>query len=241
MSLIERHRQMAHSYEEIAGMFDHALLSPALTQAELDAGCRLAVNYGVASVCIMPFGVARCAELLAGSPVKASTVIGFPHGGQAASVKRTEAERALKDGAVELDTVINISRARDGNWRYIREELQPIIELAHEHDGRVKVIFENCYLDDDQKKTLCEICGELQADWVKTSTGFGTSGATLDDVRLMREHSPSEVQVKASGGIRTLDDVLTFRSAGVTRIGASGTAKILDECRRRLRLEPIEV
>lgn len=231
---------MDYCYEEIAGLFDHALLSPTLTQAELDAGCRLALQYGVASVCIMPFGVAGCAQLLAGSPVKASTVIGFPHGGQVASVKRAEAEQALRDGAVELDTVINISRARDGDWRYIREELKPIIDLAHQRNGRVKVIFENCYLDEEQKRNLCEICGELNADWVKTSTGFGTSGATLDDVRLMRKHSPSDVQVKASGGIRTLDDVLAFRSAGVTRIGASGTAKILDDCRQRLGLEPIE-
>lgn len=222
------------TYHDIARMIDHSLLNPTLTERELEAGCRLALEYGVASVCIMPYYLKRCAQILQGSPVKASTTIGFPHGGHATPVKRAEAEQALADGGQELDAVVNISQVLSGNWDYVRQDLQAVIDAAHAAGQKVKVIFENCYLNRDQKIRLCQICGELRADWVKTSTGYGPGGATLDDLRLMVESSPAHVQVKAAGGIRDLDKLLEVRALGVTRVGASRTREILDECRRRL-------
>lgn len=225
---------MTYTYDDIAQMIDHSLLNPTLTVAELDAGCQLAVQYGVASVCIMPYHVRRCAELLHGSGVKASTTIGFPHGGHSTSIKRAEALQALDDGAEELDMVVNISQVRSGNWDYVRADIAAVIEPAHAAGQKVKVIFENCYLNDEQKIHLCEICSDLNADWVKTSTGYGTGGATMEDLALMRRHCPEHVQVKAAGGVRDLDTLLQVRELGVTRVGASRTADILDECRRRL-------
>jgi deoxyribose-phosphate aldolase len=225
---------MDHEYKDIAKMIDHSLLSPTLTAAELEAGCRLALEYDTASVCIMPYWLKQCADILEGSTVRPSTTIGFPHGGHATAIKAAEARRALEDGAEELDMVVNISQVLGGEWAYVRKDIQAVLEPAHSRGRRVKVIFENCFLNDAQKIRLCEICGELGADWVKTSTGYGSGGATPDDVRLMRKHSPTQVQVKAAGGIRDLDRLLEFRGLGVTRIGASRTAGILDECRRRL-------
>jgi len=225
---------MDYAYSDIAKMIDHSLLKPTLTWDELEAGCRLAVDYDVASVCILPYALRRCAELLKGSTVKASTTIGFPHGGHTTAVKLAEAERALADGGQELDMVVNISKVLSGDWRHVRADIQAVVDAAHAAGQKAKVIFENCYLQDQHKIKLCEICGELRADWVKTSTGYGTGGATLDDLRLMREHAPPHVQVKAAGGVRTLDSLLEVRALGVTRVGASRTVDILDECRRRL-------
>jgi deoxyribose-phosphate aldolase len=225
---------MSYTYANIAGMIDHSLLNPALTAAELEAGCRLAVEYQVASVCILPYWLERCSELLAGSGVQPSTTIGFPHGGHATAVKWAEAERAVADGGQELDMVVNVSAVRSGDWSYVRDDIRAVIEIAHDAGRRVKVIFENCYLTDDEKIRLCEICGELRADWVKTSTGYGTGGATIEDVKLMRAHSPAHVQVKAAGGVRDLDALLQMRALGVTRVGATRTRDMLDECRRRL-------
>ena len=225
---------MDFAYADIAKMIDHSLLNPVLTEAELEAGCRLAALYDVASVCIMPYALGRCAELLRGSTVRASTTIGFPHGGHATATKLAEARQALADGGQELDTVVNISKVLSGDWRYVRAELAAVIDLAHQAGQKVKVIFENCYLKDEHKIALCELCSELRADWVKTSTGYGSGGATLDDLRLMRRHSASHVQVKAAGGIRDLDALLQVRALGVTRVGASRTKDMLDECRRRL-------
>jgi len=222
------------TYQDIAKMIDHSLLNPTLTVAELEAGCRLALEYDVASVCIMPFYLNRCAELLEGSSVKASTTIGFPHGGHTTSMKTAEAERALSDGGQELDMVVNISQVLSGNWGYVRRDIRAVIDVAHAAGQKVKVIFENCYLNDEQKIRLCEICSELNADWVKTSTGYGTGGATIEDLRLMVAHTPDHVQVKAAGGVRDLDKLLEVRALGVTRIGASRTREILDECRSRL-------
>jgi deoxyribose-phosphate aldolase len=223
-----------YTYEDIAGMIDHSLLNPTLTKEQLEAGCRLALNYRVASVCILPFYLRRCAELLAGSGVKASTTIGFPHGGHATAIKLAEARQALADGGEELDMVVNISQALSGQWDYVRDELRAVIDEAHAARQKVKVIFENCYLNDDQKIRLCEICSELNADWVKTSTGYGSGGATLEDLALMRKHAAPHVQVKAAGGVRDLDALLKVRALGVTRCGASRTQEMLDECRRRL-------
>ena len=199
---------MSFTYEQLAKMIDHSLLNPTLTVADLEAGCRLAVAYDVASVCIMPYYLGRCAELLRGSTVKPSTTIGFPHGGHTTAVKLAEAKQALADGCEELDMVVNISQVLSGQWDYVREDIRSVIDVAHAGGRKVKVIFENCYLKDEQKIRLCEICGDLKADWVKTSTGYGTGGATHDDLRLMRKHSPDFVQVKAAGGVRDLDGLL---------------------------------
>jgi len=215
-------------------MIDHALLNPMLAWADLEAGCRLARDYGVASVCIMPFALKRCAELLAGSTVKASTTIGFPHGANTTAIKLAESLQALRDGGEELDMVVNISRVHSGHWDSVRDEIRAVTEATHAAGQKVKVIFENCHLNDAQKIRLCEICGDLGVDWVKTSTGYGSGGATLADVALMRQHSPPHVQVKAAGGVRDLDTLLAMRDLGVTRCGTSRTSEILDEVNRRL-------
>ncbi len=222
------------SYRDVAKMIDHSLLNPALTDRDLESGCRLALDYDVASVCIMPYYLRRCSEMLRGSTVRAGTTIGFPHGGHATSIKAAEAKQAVADGGEELDMVVNVSKVLSGDWDYVKTDIQAVIEPAHALGRKVKVIFENCYLDERQKIRLCEICGELNADWVKTSTGYGSGGASLEDLKLMRRHSPPHVQVKAAGGVRDLDRLLECRAIGVTRIGASRTAEILNECRRRL-------
>lgn len=226
-------------YPAIAKMIDHSLLNPSLNTSELEEGCSLALRYNVASVCILPYALERCAEILAGSTVNASTTIGFPHGGHTTAIKLAEADQALRDGGQELDAVINISKARSGDWRYIQEELAALTETTHAGGAKIKVIFENAYLDNVAKIRLCQICGEIGVDWVKTSTGYAPSGATLPDLELMRKHSPASVQVKAAGGIRDLDALLAVRAIGVSRVGATRTEAMLEECRRRLGLEPI--
>ncbi len=228
---------MSYTYEEIAGMIDHSLLNPTMTDAELEEGCWIAREYRVASVCIKPYALRRCAEILQGSGVLPSTTIGFPHGGHTIAMKVAEAEQALSDGGVELDMVVNIGKVLSGDWSYVREDIRAVVAVTHARGGIVKVIFENCYLQDEHKIRLCEICAEVGADFVKTSTGYGTGGATLDDLKLMRKHSPPQVQVKAAGGIRTLDALLEVRALGVTRCGASKTVEILEECKRRLSAE----
>lgn len=225
---------MDYTYAQIAKMIDHSLLNPVLTDEELEAGCRVAVEYDVASVCIKPYYLARCAELLAASTVATSTVIGFPHGGNTTSVKLAETERALTDGGKELDMVVNIGKVLSGDWDFVKADVKAVVDCTHASGGLVKVIFENCYLEDGHKIRLCEICGELGADFVKTSTGYGTGGATHDDLTLMREHSPANVQVKAAGGVRDLDALLVVRELGVTRVGASRTVEMLEECKKRV-------
>jgi deoxyribose-phosphate aldolase len=225
---------MDYTYPDIAKMIDHSLLNPVMTDEELEAGCRLARRYDVASACVKPYYARRCAELLAGSTVAASTVIGFPHGGHKMAVKLAEAREALADGATELDMVSNIGKALSGDWAYVREDIRAVVDAAHQAGGLVKVIFENCYLEDSHKIRLCEICAEVGADFVKTSTGYGSGGATIEDLKLMRKHSPSHVRVKAAGGIRTLDALLEVRAIGVSRSGATRTAEMLDECKKRL-------
>jgi deoxyribose-phosphate aldolase len=225
---------MDWTYRDVAKMIDHSLLQPTLIVADLEAGCRLAIEYDVASVCILPYYLRQCAEMLKGTGIQASTTVGFPHGGHATSIKLAEARQALADGGEELDMVVNISQVLSGNWDYVRRDIQAIVEATHTAGQKVKVIFENAYLKDDHKIALCQICGELRADWVKTSTGYAPSGATLDDLRLMRRHSPAHVQVKAAGGVRDLDMLLAVRALGVTRCGASRTKEILDEAKRRL-------
>ena len=230
---------MSYTYEDISRMIDHSLLKPSLTTPDFEIGCRLAVIYKAGSVCIQPHYLKRCAEILKGSGCSASTVIGFPHGGHTTTAKVAEAEQALADGGEELDLVCNISRVLSGDWNYVRNDLKVVIDVTHAAGQKVKVIFENCYLNDAQKIRLCEICTDLNADWVKTSTGYGTGGATMDDLKLMRKHSAPHVQVKAAGGVRDMDALLECRAIGVSRIGASATQAMLDDCRKRLNLPPI--
>ena len=226
---------MDYTYHDIAKMIDHSLLNPVMTDHDFEKGCRDGLEYDVASVCIMPHYLKRCAEVLKGSAVKASTTVGFPHGGHATAVKVAEARQALADGAEELDMVVNISKVLSQDWTYVSSDIGRVVEAVHGQGAKLKVIFENCYLKDEHKIKLCEICGEIGADWVKTSTGYGSGGATDADLILMRKHSPPHVQVKAAGGIRDLDGLLRVRALGVTRVGASRTGDILNECRRRLR------
>ena len=229
------------TYHDVSKMIDHSLLNPTLTRSDLEAGVELAIAYECASVCILPYALPWAAKRLAGTGVAASTTIGFPHGGHTTAIKRAEAERAVADGCEELDMVANISQVLSGEFGFVRDDIAAVIEVAHAAGQKVKVIFENCYLSDDQKIRLCEICTELNADWVKTSTGYGTGGATHEDLKLMRAHSGERVQVKAAGGVRDLDALLAVRELGVTRCGASRTADMLGEARSRLGLEPIAI
>lgn len=229
-----------YTWHDVAKMIDHSLLNPTLSRQQLEEGCGLARRYDVASVCIMPYYLKRCAEMLAGSDVMPSTTIGFPHGGHTTAIKVAEAKQALADGGRELDMVVNISAVLSGDWDYVRDDIRAVTDVTHAAGQKVKVIFENAYLNDDQKIRLCEICGELNCDWVKTSTGYAPTGATNEDLRLMRRHAAPHVQVKAAGGVRTLDRLLEVRAIGVTRAGATATQVILDEARRRLGLPPVE-
>ncbi len=219
---------------ELARMFDHSLLQPTLTDADLERGCLLARELGCASVCIKPYAVRLAAKLLAGTAVQASTVIGFPHGGHLTAVKVYEAERAMDDGATELDMVVNVGKVLSGEWNYVAHDVAAVVTAAHARAAKVKVIFENAYLKDEHKRELCRICGEVRADWVKTSTGYAESGATTEDLKLMREHSPPWVQVKAAGGVRTYERLLEVRAIGVTRVGATATKAILEDARAKL-------
>lgn len=235
---------MNYTYQDIAKMIDHSLLNPTLTTDEMEKGVELALAYDVASVCILPYALRHCAERLAGSNVSASTTIGFPHGGHTTKIKVAEAKQALADGGEELDMVVNISQVLSGQWANVHDDIKAVVDVTHAHGQKVKVIFENAYLNDEQKIRLCEICGELAADWVKTSTGYATGGATDADLILMRKHSPDHVQIKAAGGVRTLDRLLAVRALGVTRSGATQTAAMLEDCKRRLGLiasEPAEI
>src|SRR6266849_1516496 len=219
---------------QAAKMIDHSLLQPTLTDAELAESCRVALTYNVASVCIKPYAVGLASSLLGASTVAVGTTIGFPHGGHGTSIKVAEAERAMADGAVELDMVVNIGKVLSGDWEYVSDDIRAVVEIAHARNVLVKVIFENCFLQDFHKEQLCRICGDARADFVKTSTGYGGTGATDEDLRLMRRCSPPHVQVKAAGGIRTLERLLAVRALGVTRVGATATLAILEEAKVRL-------
>jgi deoxyribose-phosphate aldolase len=244
---------MKYTYQELAGMIDHSLLHPTLTDRELEDGCRLAARYGVASVCLKPYFVQRAAQLLAGTTVKVGAVIGFPHGNSATESKRYETELACRDGAVEIDMVINIGKALSGDWEYVERDVKAVCDEAHQHHAKVKVIFENDYLtnggagltSEQFKRKLGEICERAGADWIKTSTGYGFvkgtdgkysyQGATEEDLRLMRSSVSDRVQVKAAGGGRDLDGLIRVRELGAARCGASATAAILDEYRSRTK------
>jgi deoxyribose-phosphate aldolase len=226
---------MELNYDLIAKRIDHSLLGPTLTNAELRAGCVLAADYGVASVCIKPYAVSLAANILRGSSVAVGTTIGFPHGGHATSTKLFESERAMDDGAVELDMVVNIGQVLGEEWAAVASDIAAVTHAAHARGAIVKVIFENCFLKPHHIEKLCRICGETRSDYVKTSTGYGSGGATVDDLKLMRRAAPSHVKLKAAGGIRTLDGAIEAVGLGCDRIGASRTAEMLDELKSRLR------
>lgn len=216
------------TYEDIAGMIDHSLLKPFLTDKEIDEGCRLAQEYRVASVCVRPSDVKRAAEILNSSPVRVGTVIGFPHGTTTTQTKVSEAREAIANGAVELDVVLNIGKLKSRDYDYVKADLKAVTAFAHEKNVIVKIIFENCYLDDEEKISACKICSEVGVDYVKTSTGFGSGGAEDKDLRLMRQHAHPSIKLKAAGGIRTLERAIEVRKLGCSRIGATATVGILE-------------
>ena len=222
------------TYEQLAKVIDHSLLRPELTSQEVIEGCQLAARYHVATVCVKPCHVRLAAEQLKDSDVLVSTVIGFPHGSSVTEIKVAEAQRAMDDGAVELDMVLNIGDLRSGNDDFVFQDFKAVCDVAHARGVKVKVILENAYLTDEQKVRGCQLAEKAGADWVKTSTGFAPGGATLEDLRLMRRSVSEKVQIKAAGGVRTLDALLAVIEAGVTRCGATATAKILDDFKARL-------
>jgi deoxyribose-phosphate aldolase len=220
-------------YSEIAGMIDHSLLKPILTDKEIIEGCKIADKYQVASVCVRPSDVKLAAELLKRSSVLVTTVIGFPHGTTTTHTKLEETKEAIANGASELDVVINIGKMKSGEYGYVSRDLKPIVKHAHAHDVKIKVIFEICYLTDKEIKKACEICNELDVDWVKTSTGYGTGGADLKQVKIMRENTKPTIQVKAAGGVRTLEQLLEMKELGCTRVGATATVDILETLKKK--------
>ncbi len=230
--------------QEIMKMVDHSLLSPGLTDEELEKGCQIAAKYHTASVCVKPYHVQQAADHLAGSDVLVGGVVGFPHGNSTTAVKAAEARQIIADGAVEVDMVINIGKALSGDWAYVQKEIQTITHIAHENEAIVKVIFENDLLPDDATKiNLCEICSTVGADFVKTSTGYNYikgpdgkysyEGSTLHDLKLMRKYASPGVQVKAAGHSGTLDAVLKLREIGVTRTGTAQTIQLYDDARAK--------
>jgi deoxyribose-phosphate aldolase len=245
---------MKFTYQALAGMIDHSLLHPTMTDRELDDGCRLAAKYQVASVCLKPYAVKRAAELLRGSGVLVGAVVGFPHGNSCTEAKRYETQLACADGAAEIDMVINLGKALGGDWDYVERDIRAVCDEAHRHGAKVKVIFENDYLvnggaglsGDELKIKLCRLSEAAGADWVKTSSGYGFvkqpdgsynyKGATEHDLKLMRANVSAKVQVKAAGGVRDLDGLIRVRELGASRCGATATAAMLDEFRRRENL-----
>ena len=226
------------SRESIAKLIDHALLHPTLTDDAIRQGCQLAKRLGVASVCVKPYAIPLAVEELAGSDVAVGTVIGFPHGSNTTSSKVMEARNACELGAVELDMVVNVGKALSGDWAYVEEDIRAVVEVGHQHTAIVKVIFETDFLPDEEtKQKLCDACNKAKADFVKTSTGFGFTkqqnggynyqGATETDIRLMREYANDDVQIKASGGVRTYEDAVKMRDLGCSRLGSSASEAIV--------------
>lgn len=228
---------------DLAKMIDHSLLHPTMGDAEIRKGCELARTYGVATACIKPYSIPLAKDALAGSDVGICAVIGFPHGNSTTAIKIKEAEAAVQDGSTEIDMVINIGKALGGDWPYVSREIKAINDAVVSGGAILKVIFENDYLQESHIIKLCEICSDIGVAFVKTSTGYGFvkqdngmysyKGATVAHLKLMRQHCAPSVQIKAAGGVRTLDDLLLVRSLGVTRIGATATAAILDEAKKR--------
>jgi len=225
---------MAHprySKEKIAKTIDHSLLKPEMTRAQVAEGCEIARHYAVASVCCKPSDVAFCAELLRGSGVEVGTVVGFPHGSSTTETKVFETKQALQDGATEIDLVLNIGKLKSGLFEEVKDDIAAVVDAAQ---GRiVKVILENAYLTDDEKVKACQLCEAAGAHYVKTSSGYAPSGATIEDVKLMRASVSPHIKVKSAGGVRTLDALIEMIDAGVERSGATTTNVMLDEYEKR--------
>lgn len=217
----------------IAKMLDHSTLQPWLTEEDIRRGCEIALRYRTATVCARPGDMKLVSKLLEGSGVLPCTVIGFPHGAHLTSVKVFEAEQAIADGCKELDMVINIGRMKGGDYDYVEQDIRAVAEAAHKGGAILKVIIETCYLTDEEKTVACRLSEKAGADFVKTSTGYGTHGATPEDVALMRAAVSDKVKVKAAGGMRTLDAILAVRAAGADRCGVSATEAIMQEAEKR--------
>ncbi len=224
---------MSLTPKDIAAMLDHSTLQPWLTEDDIRHGCEIALKYQTASVCARPCDVPILAEMLAGSPVKVCTVIGFPHGSNETAVKLAEAQVALAEGCEELDMVLNIGRLKHGDQDYVEEEIRRIAEAAHAAGAILKVILETCYLTEAEKILACRLSEKAGADFVKTSTGYGSAGCTIEDLKLMRANVSEGVRIKGSGGIRDLDTVLSARAVGASRCGVSATEKIMAEAEKR--------
>jgi len=229
---------------ELAKMIDHSLLHPTMTDEDIKQGCMLAKKYNVATVCVKPYAIQQAVELLKESDVMVCAVIGFPHGNSSIDVKVFETDQACRNGALEIDMVVNIGKVLGEDWEYVEKELASVVAVTKKHNVALKVIFENDYLPSDHFKIkLCEICSRYYVEFVKTSTGYGFvkgadgkysyEGATDHDLILMRKYAAPEVQIKAAGGIRTLDDLLRVKALGVTRIGATATATIIEDAKKR--------
>jgi deoxyribose-phosphate aldolase len=217
----------------VAKAIDHSLLKPELTVEDVLNGCQVAARYDVASVCARPLDVIRCRSALTGTAVLVGTVIGFPHGDSTTSTKVAEARRALDDGAAELDMVLPIGMLRSGEDGYVRDDIAAVVSAAREGDAIVKVILENAYLTDEEKVRGCQLSEAAGADYVKTSTGYAPSGATIEDLVLMRATVSPHVKIKAAHGVRTLDAMLEVLNVGADRVGATATASIIDDLRAR--------
>ncbi|KAJ5094832.1 hypothetical protein N7456_010693 [Penicillium angulare] len=228
---------------QIAKMIDHSLLHPTMTDADILAGLKIAKEHKVATACVKPYLIPLAKKELAGTDVLVCPVIGFPHGNSTTEMKVQEAKAAAEAGGQEIDMVVNIGKVLGGDWEYVTREIDEINRVVVRHGAILKVIFENDYLKPEHIIRLCGICTDLGVAFVKTSTGYGFVkqadgsynylGATVSDLKLMRQHSGSKVQIKAAGGVRTLDDLLHVMSLGVTRIGATATVAILDEAKKR--------
>jgi len=226
-------KNMEYTCEDIAKMIDHSLLRPELTDEDIAQGCETAKKYNVATVCCGPSSVALAKQYLEGSSVKVTTVVGFPNGYSKTETKVFEAEQAIKDGAVELDMVVNIGKLLSRDFGYVNSDIKAVADAAHSQNVLLKVILENYYLSDELIETGCKLAEEAGADFVKTSTGFAAGGATIENLELMRKSVSDKVQIKAAGGVRDLDMALKVRAVGCTRFGATRTETIIEECYKR--------
>lgn len=241
--VVEENHMNKPTYKELAKMIDHSLLHPTMTDADILKGCEIARKYDVATVCVKPYAVTMCKQALTGSNVGVCAVIGFPHGNSTTAIKVAEAKQAISDGASEIDMVINIGKALGEDWVYVRSDIEAVNQACVQKGKILKVIFETDYLQDEHIIRLCQICSELKVAFVKTSTGYGFvkqasgdynyKGATEHVVSLMRQHAAAEVQVKAAGGVRMLDQLLKVRELGATRCGATATEAMLEEAKKR--------
>ena len=218
-----------YTLEQVAKTIDHSILKPDFTYADVAAGAELALKYNTASYCIRPMDVAAAAKALTGSTVNVCTVIGFPHGSTTTATKAFETQDAISNGATEIDMVINVSALLSGDFDYVEKDIRAVVEVAHAKGASVKVIFETAFLNDEQIVKACELTERAGADYVKTSTGFASEGATTHNVSLMKQSVGDRLKVKSSGGVRTLDQLIDYMDIGVTRSGCSATAQVLEE------------